>query len=198
MLDAMGDGGEAPVGVVLAGGQGRRLGGRKAMTALGGRPLVSFPVAAMRATLPEVVVVAKSDTELPAGLVVWREPEEPQHPVVGILHALRCAGGRAVVVCAGDMPFVSVGVLSALAACRVTTVAVHAGELVPVLGRYGPEAQPGLESAAGKGNEPLRAVVSRLAPDRFVVTDARVVFNVNTPADLTAARAMLADEPMSF
>ena len=36
-----------PVGVVLAGGQGRRLGGKKATATLGGRPLLSYPLQAL-------------------------------------------------------------------------------------------------------------------------------------------------------
>src|SRR5439155_10908431 len=68
----------APVGVVLAGGAGRRMGGAKATALLAGRPLVAWAVEALRAGgLDEVAVAAKASTVLPAlDVPVWLEPEE--------------------------------------------------------------------------------------------------------------------------
>ena len=68
----------APVGVILAGGRGSRLGGEKATVQLGGRPLISYPLAAMKAAVGEAVVLAKPMTRLPAleGVRVAFEPEE--------------------------------------------------------------------------------------------------------------------------
>ena len=100
------------IGVVLAGGVGRRIGGDKAMVELEGRPLVLYPLAVLRAVLDEVVVVAKQSTILPpldADVAIWLEADEPRHPLLGIVHALRCARGRPVIVVAGDMPFVTRG-----------------------------------------------------------------------------------------
>jgi len=107
-----------PIGAVLAGGRGRRIGGDKAIVTLAGRPLLSYPVQAMRGALDQVVVVAKPSTALPAlGVVpVWEKPEQPSHPLVGIVEALRRALGGWVLVCAGDMPFVPVSLLQSLAA----------------------------------------------------------------------------------
>jgi molybdopterin-guanine dinucleotide biosynthesis protein A len=106
-----------PVGVVLAGGLGLRIGGTKAMVELAHRPLISYPLDAMYRALGEVAIVAKIDTELPdaAGASVWVERDEPHHPLVGILFALELAAGRPVLVCAGDMPFVSPALIRRLA-----------------------------------------------------------------------------------
>jgi molybdopterin-guanine dinucleotide biosynthesis protein A len=114
------------VGAVLAGGRGRRLGGGKATALLAGRPLISYPLAAMAAAGIDAFVVAKPDTELPplaggsigdrgaARVEVVRESAEPSHPLMGIIAALRHAG-RPVVVLAGDMPLASPALLAALA-----------------------------------------------------------------------------------
>jgi molybdopterin-guanine dinucleotide biosynthesis protein A len=189
---------EPPIGVVLAGGAGRRMGGDKALVRLRGRPLIAYPLAAMRAALGEagmVAVVAKPDTglpDLPAGVSVWREPAEPRHPVVGIVEALRGAGGRAVVVCAADMPFVTAEVLSGLAGAdaggRPAVVVVLDGALQPHLARYDPGARPALASLAAS-QRPLREIVAELGPRLYALADPRVVFNVNTPEDLAAAEA---------
>jgi molybdopterin-guanine dinucleotide biosynthesis protein A len=82
-----------PVGVVLAGGRGQRIGGDTAVVSLAGRPLLSYPVRAMLGALDHVVVVAKPSTVLPpwGDVAVWHEPEQPSHPLVGIAEALRRA-----------------------------------------------------------------------------------------------------------
>ncbi|MGB2712363.1 MAG: NTP transferase domain-containing protein, partial [Conexibacter sp.] len=105
-----------PIGVVLAGGAGRRIGGGKAVVALHGTPLLAYPVAALQAVLAEVAIVAKADSELPRlpGVAVWIEPDEPRHPLAGVVHALERAQGRAVLVCAGDLPFVSAALVREL------------------------------------------------------------------------------------
>src|SRR5205807_1244140 len=106
-----------PVGVILAGGKGTRMGGSKAVVNLDGRPLISYPLEAMWRALGNVAIVAKIDTELPsvAGVTVWIEPDEPRHPLVGVVHALGLAEGRPLVVCPVDLPFVSSGLIRKLA-----------------------------------------------------------------------------------
>ena len=46
------------IGAVLAGGSARRIGGGKATVELHGRPLLHYPLAALRMALDQVVVVA--------------------------------------------------------------------------------------------------------------------------------------------
>ncbi len=188
-----------PVGVILAGGRGRRLGGRKALVSLAGQPLILRPVAAMRAVLTDVAVVAKPDTALPdlAGIPVWSEPAEPSHPLVGIVHALRLAGGRAVLVCAADLPFVTPATLRALAAADAggarAVIAAVDGVTQPLLGRYEPGCMAQLETAI-EGRVAMRAVVAALGARPFEL-DARELFNVNTPEDLRRAEARMHDQP---
>ncbi|MBV8217512.1 MAG: NTP transferase domain-containing protein, partial [Solirubrobacterales bacterium] len=65
-----------PVGAILAGGGGRRIGGDKAIVELNGRPLISYPLEAVRQALGQVAILAKADTKLPyvSGVTVWIEP----------------------------------------------------------------------------------------------------------------------------
>jgi molybdenum cofactor guanylyltransferase len=196
-----------PVGVVLAGGRGRRIGGDKAVVSLAGRPLLSYPLQAMLGALDHVVVVAKPSTVLPAlgDVAVWQEPEHPSHPLVGVAEALRRAAGGWVLVCAGDMPFVPVPLLTSLASLALASrasgdpggaaavVAASAdGALQPLLGCYGPACLERLAAAAREAVAPARAVVEALAPIVVPVTDPRALFNVNSAEDLLEAEALLA------
>jgi molybdopterin-guanine dinucleotide biosynthesis protein A len=181
------------IGVVLAGGIGRRMGVPKASAELGGRALIAYPLAALAHVTERVVVVAKRDTELPAELVPerWDEPDAPRHPVAGITHALERAG-EPILVCAADMPFVDSDVLGLVAAelrpGLKAAVAFCEGRLEPLLAAYAPEALEVLAQAPA--DEPLRRTVESLMP---VLVDVapEVVFNVNTPDDLAAAERRL-------
>src|SRR4051812_3660879 len=105
---------EAPVGVVLAGGRGRRLGGDKAIVELEGRALVLYPLESLHEVCDDVAVVAKRETMLPplAGAAdLWIEPDEPRHPLAGVAHALRLAAGRPVLVVAVDLPLMDAATL---------------------------------------------------------------------------------------
>jgi molybdopterin-guanine dinucleotide biosynthesis protein A len=186
---------EQPVGVILAGGRGRRIGGSKATVELGGRPLISYPLRAMTAALEEVVVLAKADTQLPSlpGATVWIEPQLQHHPLIGITQAIGLAGGRAVVVCAADLPFVTPALIRRLAVedagGRPAVVAAAGAAMQPLLARYEAEALRLLP--VSPGNRPLQDCITEIGPMRFEVDDPEALFNVNAPEDLLRASAIL-------
>ena len=184
------------IGVVLAGGDGRRIGGDKAMVELEGRPLLLYPLAVLRAVLDDVAVVAKQSTLLPpvdAEVAIWLEADEPRHPLVGVVHALRCARGRPVVVVAGDMPFVTRGLVAALARERargaVAVVPRASGRLQPLCARYDPRALAAL--VACDLGAPVSDVVAALSPRIVEWPDDEPFFNVNHPEDILQASALL-------
>lgn len=188
-----------PLGVVLAGGQGRRLDGSKATARLGGRSLASYPVQAMRAAGLQTLVVAKPDSALPdLDCCVLREPPLPHHPLCGILAALRESEGRPLVVCACDMPFVASSLLAWLGALNAPLAVVDDGDrLHPLLGRYDPTLLEALSKQLER-QAPLKEVVAALGARVVGVRELesfgdpqRICLNVNTPADLEHAERLL-------
>jgi molybdopterin-guanine dinucleotide biosynthesis protein A len=181
------------VGVVLAGGAGRRMGAPKATALLAGRPLVAYPVDALRTVCERVAVACKRETELPAlpGVERWDEPDDPRHPIAGIVHALERAAGP-VLVCGADMPLVTPEACELVAAelrpGMKAAVAFCGGRLQPLLAAYGPEALEVMRIAPA--GEPLTRTVESLMPVTVDV-GADEVFNVNTPEDLADAERRL-------
>jgi molybdenum cofactor guanylyltransferase len=183
-----------PLGVVLAGGAGRRIGGDKCTVELAGRPLVLYPIDALRQVCEQVVVVAKAETALPplAGQAeVWIEPDEPHHPLAGVAHALRTASARSVLVLACDMPLVPQELLRALikAASGAGAVARCGDISEPLCAAYTRKALPGLTQF-----EPsARAidVVEQLGVAHVDWADADAVLSVNAPEDVIRAQALL-------
>jgi molybdopterin-guanine dinucleotide biosynthesis protein A len=141
--------------------------------------------------------VAKPDSDLPAlpGVPLWFEPRQPQHPVTGIVHALRRADGRPVVVCATDLPLVSEALIRRLAQTDsggAPAVLVQAGgRIQPALARYDPSALEPLAHALATPDRALTEMVMELEPKLLAADDPEELFNVNTPDDLLQARAGL-------
>ena len=155
------------------------MGGAKATALLAGRPLVAWALDALRdAGVGELVVAAKADTPLPAlDVPVWIEPDEPRHPLAGVVHALERADGRAIVTLPVDLPLVPAAALAALAAADgCAMVRGH-----PLLARF-----PAGTVLAARG----RATDAVLAL-RPQIVEAGDLLDVNTPADLRAAEALL-------
>jgi molybdenum cofactor guanylyltransferase len=194
-----GESGSLPVGVVLAGGAGRRLvhaGGNRPVSKpaapLEGRPLVAYPLGALAGVCDRLAVVCKRETVLPPidSAERWEEPDEPRHPLTGIVHALERTQAPTL-VCAADMPFVTPEVLRALLAAvgeAPAAVAATGRGLEPLLALYRPAALPGLRAAPPE--DPLRTTVAGLEPARVPVAE-EVARSVNTVDDLAEAEAAL-------
>jgi molybdenum cofactor guanylyltransferase len=186
-----------PVGAILAGGQGRRIGGEKAIVELHGKPLICYPVEAVQEVLSRVAILAKTGTRLPrlSGVAVWIEPESPRHPLVGITQALALAGGRPVLICAGDLPFVTPQLIRRLVKAdpgRAPAVVACAEErMQPLLGCYQPRALELLSGPAREGTGRLMDAVAAIEPVRLEVDDPEELFDVDSPDDLLMATAML-------
>jgi molybdenum cofactor guanylyltransferase len=211
----------SPVHVaVLAGGLASRMGTPKASVSLCGQPLISYPLAAARGAGLEAVVVAKHASELPPlHERVVCEPDQPRHPLCGILAALRELDAPVIAV-GCDMPFVSAGLLARLAragsggaagdeveeveegedgsprGARAAVIELD-GRLQPLPARYLPVHAAALEQALAAGCS-LRATLAALAPQ---VIDAdslsalgspeRLCFSVNDERDLRTAQSWM-------
>jgi molybdopterin-guanine dinucleotide biosynthesis protein A len=186
---------DLPLGVVLAGGIGRRIGGNKPMVELDGRPMLHYPLAVLHAVLGHVVVMCKEHTPLPdlGGMApIWCEPELEFHPLIGVMAALRSAG-RPILVCGADMPLVTPEVVDAIVRAPASgeakaVIPRAAGRLQPLLALYRPEALPALEGMDPA--EPATDVVERLDPHVLDLDDDDAFFNVNAPEDVLTASAL--------
>ena len=107
-------------GIVLAGGASKRFGSDKLEATLEGRTLLGRAIDSVAAVSTEVIVVVApgDDRLLPdAGSVPVRRAEDPEThggPLVGLLAGLELAREPLAIVAGGDMPTLSVDVLSAL------------------------------------------------------------------------------------
>ena len=179
------------IAAILAGGASRRMGAPKAAVELGGRPLIAYPLAAAAAAGLEPVVVAKEATALPPlDVPVWTEPDEPRHPLTGVVAALERAGAPVVAV-ACDQPWVTGALLGHLAAAGPGAAAVRVGgRLEPLPALYDPAGLDSLRESLGACTS-LRAALEALAPTVIGDVDPDVVAGVNSPDELERAAVRL-------
>lgn len=190
---------DQPMAAVLAGGRASRLGGAKATAELCGEPLISYPLAAARQAGLSPFVVAKRDSPLPPiGCELISEADQPQHPLCGIVAALRHARDRPLVVIACDMPLVSASLLEWLASCREPLVVPSAGgRLQPLQALYSPGLLPAIEAGLRELASVQRVVesldpriVSEQELSRFGNPE-QLFLNVNTAVDLKRAAVLI-------
>jgi molybdenum cofactor guanylyltransferase len=175
------------------------MGGAKARAHLHGQPLIAYPLAAIEEAGLGAIACAKPGDELPSlEAPVLREPEQPRHPLCGIVAALRAGEGRPVVVVACDLPFVSARLIRLLAEVpEALVVPTLEGRPQPLLGRYEPSLLPDLEAALER-EEPLTRTVEALGP-RLIGEEElasfgdphRLLFNVNNRDDLRQAEVLI-------
>lgn len=188
---------------VLAGGRAERMGGEKAGVLLAGRPLISYPLAAAREAGLETVVVAKRATRLPPiGERVLIEPDEPSHPLCGMLAALDYALARSpapgVLFVACDMPFLTARLLRAMADRDGAVLTEVGGRLQPLPARVETRHRSALSDSL-TANSSLRTALSALQPHVIGETELarfgepeRLCASINSPAELTEAERALA------
>lgn len=97
--------------VVLSGGGSRRLGGEKGLRQLAGRPMVSWVIERLRATVDEVVVVVGPEVDpspyVGLGAIVVRDEVEARTPLAGASTGLSRASGEYSFLTGCDYPLVN-------------------------------------------------------------------------------------------
>jgi molybdopterin-guanine dinucleotide biosynthesis protein A len=185
-------------GVILAGGQARRMGGAdKALMLLAGRPLVAHVAERFEPQVEALAISANGDAARFAGLGLPVVADtEPLGPLSGILSALDWAaqnGADAVVSVPVDAPFLPGDLVPQLllAGGGGAAIAVAGGRDHPVFGLWPVAVAGDLRAFLQSGTKPkVTDFCARIGVARadFAVADA--FLNLNTPKDLALADAM--------
>ncbi|MEA2974340.1 MAG: hypothetical protein QOG82_2798 [Actinomycetota bacterium] len=186
------------VAVVLAGGAGRRLGGvDKAGLVLGGRTLLDRVLSAAAGVAGRLVVVGRPRAvDLERAVIFVQEDVPGGGPVPAVAAALDATGGASVVlILAVDLPLLTTAALARLVdellaadpSVGAAAAADPSGRPNPLLAAYRAEVLAGNDGAPGAAARAL------LPPDtRVVDLGPEATLNVNTPADVDRAAALLA------
>jgi molybdopterin-guanine dinucleotide biosynthesis protein A/rhodanese-related sulfurtransferase len=183
-------------GVVLTGGQSRRMGTDKALVEVDGRPMAVRVADALRAAGADEVLAVGGDLDglRAAGLDARPDPRQGEGPLAGILSAFAVTRHDLVVILATDLAWIEPGVVRVLLSAahaepgRAPAVAVaRTDRLEPLCAAWRvSRCRPVIEALYDAGERAVHRALAHLdAVD--VAVPPRAVANANTPEDLVAS-----------
>jgi molybdenum cofactor guanylyltransferase len=178
-------------GIVLAGGQSRRMGTDKSLMKLKGKSLIEYSINALKPLCDNVVISSNNLIYDFTGCEVWPDELHNSAPMVGIYSSLKRSETDINIFLSCDMPMMSTLMLEYLlsnSANHEITVPIHEdGFIEPLCGIYRKTSMKILYEFIGKGNFRLNECI-RSASYRFVTVDFQLPFysrdmflNINTP-----------------
>lgn len=188
------------VTVVLAGGEGRRIGGGKPLRLLGERPLLDHAIEQARQWSDQVAIALRFKDQLgdiQASVIV--DEQSVEGPLAGLIAALRFgrgAGAQAVLTIPADMPYLPEDLADRLRerlGTKVAAIASSAGRLHPICGLWRVAALESLPEYLGSDRRSLRGLADLVG---YVEVDWSIqsgdpFFNINSPQDLATAHRRL-------
>lgn len=195
------------VAAILAGGQGRRLGGVcKPLLVVDGVTILDRQLAVLRPRVSEVLLLV-------ADLARWQDHDPilrlvvDEQPGLGPLGGLSSAFSAlppesSLLLVAGDLPYLTPALIDALLADDIddvhdAVVPRPAGRAQPLCARYGPRVRSVLKQRLEQRQLRATALLDdlnvRYLDDAELTSlnpGGRALFNINTPADLDDSRPM--------
>jgi molybdopterin-guanine dinucleotide biosynthesis protein A len=197
--------------IIIAGGVSSRFGQTKGLLMLANKPLVRHILDAVNNVVDEKIIVTNSkahaekyETAVGSDVRVLIDSRDLRTPLIGALTGLEASCGKYALVTPCDTPFLSKSVISLLfELCLNKAAAIPRwpnGYLEPLHSIYC--VKPAIEAcgrALDEGKLDIRSIIERMRGVRYVSTlvlqqldaDLRTFFNINTPADLKKAEAIL-------
>lgn len=167
--------------VILAGGEGRRIGGGKPQRLFGGETLLDRALRIAR-DWSDDVLVATGESDMP-GI---------EGPLGAVAAALALGGDLLTIPC--DMPFLPADLPERLGAGReAAIIAASGGRLHPVCALWRARAAEGLADYVATGRRSLHGFAEAVGYEA-VAWEAKPVdpfFNINDEAELARAEALL-------
>ncbi len=186
-------------GLVLAGGQGQRMGGQdKGLVTLGGRTLAEHVIARLAPQVAETLISANRHHEQYAALgprVVSDAVPDYPGPLAGILAGLNAASTAWVLVVPCDSPFIPPNLADRLLAASdapdtIRMVATPEGDQ-PVFALIPRALSNSLQAFLAAGERKILAWYAQHGLVRVEYQQEQPFMNVNTPEDRAHAESML-------
>ncbi len=188
-------------GLVLAGGQSRRMGSDKALLQRGAETQLDFAVRLLTGVVPKTWVSARAEQ---SGTERARHPliidrYDNLGPLAGILSAMDHDPQAAWLVLACDLPNVTPTTLQALVNGRdpgqpfTAFASIHNGLPEPLCAIFEPAARPLLDADVHAGIACPRKIMIRANIELLQQPDPAALDNINTPQDLARTTLQVAE-----
>ncbi len=188
-------------GIVLAGGESRRMGKDKAFLTLEGIPLIEHVLRALRGLFSKIIIVTNNPAAYASySAVVVADAMDKRGPLTGIYSGLLHSPDEHNFVAACDMPYLNPGLISymaGLAPGHDIVVPMIAGRMEPLHAIYSKELLPLLEKRLREDARQIQGIFSDARVrtvtgpeiDRFD-PEHRSFKNLNTPEEYKEATCL--------
>ena len=191
-------------GLLLAGGQARRMGGAdKGLLPLGGRPLVAWGLECLAGQVSEVMISAnrnQADYRQLGVPVISDSVSGYAGPLAGLASGLRQISHDWILSAPCDSPLLAddyaARMWAAAAPGGLDAVVAHDGErLQPVFMMLSRQSRSGLEDFLAGGGRKIDLWLEQIPHARVDFSDRQEMFlNVNTPEDLEDMESRIAND----
>jgi molybdenum cofactor guanylyltransferase len=188
-------------GIILSGGENRRMGADKAFLEIAGIPMIEHVVNALRSVTGQIIIVTNSPEKYAfEDVQVVTDAYDSRGPLTGIYSGLQHSSDEHNFIVACDMPFLNPRLISFMAglADEYDVVLPKIGEFVePLHAVYRKSLLPIIKDRIERSEKPIRGIfnearvryVTEAEIDRF--DPAKVSFkNINTPAEYKEAACL--------
>ena len=189
-------------GVVLAGGESRRMGSDKTQLVLGGKTLVERSFVAIRPDCdPLFAVLGSAPRAVPEDVHALEDEVLGQGPLRGLatgLAAARSRGAASAVVLSADLPLITPAVvgelLRAFEADPVEALLAADRERAhPLVAVYSTALAKPAEAALARGERAMMRFLDSRATRKTLVSDPLALSNVNTPQEWESLARLRSD-----
>ena len=196
-------------GVILAGGESKRMGRDKSTLEFSGDRLIKKTVQLFKSLFPDVIVISKETDHLKdLDCPVIEDMVPDRGAMIGILTAFKNSTKEAIFVAACDMPFLNKELISYIISEGSgfdVALPVVAGKRHPLHGLYSRASSGPMSEALKKGKKSLNAFINSLAPEKVRLIDeeeikqidaeALSLFNMNTVEEFEMAKNIVDKSP---
>jgi molybdopterin-guanine dinucleotide biosynthesis protein A len=184
---------------ILAGGEGRRIGGSKPLRRLGGSRLIDRAVEEARSWSDVIAIAVRDTSQVPSVAAEIIEDEPVEGPIGGLAAGLEfalSAGREFLLTIPADMPFLPSDLMDRLAAVirdSGCAIAASGGHAHPVCGLWRSSSLAQLDSYASNGGRSLKGFAAMIGAVEveWSVEPRDPFFNINSADDLAEAEKRL-------
>ena len=181
-------------GIVLAGGENRRMGTDKAFLSVDGRPLIQHVLAVLTGIFPRVIIVTNSP-EAYGNYVqtIVTDVIEKRGPLTGIHAGLRASVDEYNFIVACDMPFLNPGLITFMTEAAEgydVVVPELRGQYEPLHALYHRRLLPAIEGLIARDSRAIQELFSGARVRSITVDEInrfdprrRSFINLNTPQE---------------
>lgn len=182
---------QAITGIILAGGEGRRMGGQdKGWLQLQGLPMIRRAVERLEPQVDEIIISANRNLEAyqELGKRIYADDTPYQGPLGGIAACLEKMETEYALVVPTDAPLIPFNLVDCLRTKLPAKLILCQDEqrLQPLFGLYHRSLADSIHTFLAAGDRKLTLWCKQQGPEIVTIGDNEAFTNLNTPAELSA------------